>query len=171
MPECAAAVAQCLRAGAGLRLTHQNYRRTDASPPPHAPFLDGAVGVGGGRVLSGKHAGLHVDTCFLPRHYATAPRQSYVLTLLAISPVVSGQPSGRGAIATSLSVFCFLYRQPLMAYSNTKPRLVDGGCGRRRGVPRGARLAWPWAVASFRQRSAYFAWRITNGIYYQAVSG
>jgi hypothetical protein len=75
-------------AGAGLRLIHQNWRRTLPTPPPEEGFPEYLPGQPG--VLSAERAGLHMDTGFLPRHYQTTPRSSYVLSLLAFSPVVSG---------------------------------------------------------------------------------
>ena len=70
----------------GLKLIHQNWRRTLPTPPPENGFPE-YLEPG---IISGRRAGLHMDTGFLPRHYETTPRSSYVLTLLAFSPVVSG---------------------------------------------------------------------------------
>eukprot|EP01046_Picozoa_sp_COSAG06_P007822 COSAG06_NODE_389_length_16410_cov_39.606952_3_plen_338_part_00 len=71
----------------GLKLFHQNYRRTDPSPPPedgsgYAEIVDGAI--------DGGRAGFHMDSGFLPSHYTTTPRLNYYITILALSPVVSG---------------------------------------------------------------------------------
>ena len=105
---CAAAVAPLLRSRAptatspesSLRLIHQNWRRTLPTPPPeqgYPPYL-------GPQLLSADRAGLHMDSAFLPRHYETSPRGSYVLALLALSPVVSGGAPflvGPGSYATA----------------------------------------------------------------------
>jgi hypothetical protein len=90
----ASAVAPLLRSkgavsavrGGGLKLIHQNWRRTLPTPPPEGGYLEYLEP----RLLSAERAGLHMDTGFLPRHYDTTPRSSYVLSLLALSPVVSG---------------------------------------------------------------------------------
>ena len=90
-----------------LKLLHQNFRRTDPSPPPYASEIspDGT--------LDGTNVGFHMDSAFLPRcarrgsggspppprelrpvpccrHYETTPRQNYYITIIALSPVVSG---------------------------------------------------------------------------------
>jgi hypothetical protein len=42
-------------------------------------------------VLNGKGGvGFHMDSAFLPQHYETTPRQNYYITILALTPVVSG---------------------------------------------------------------------------------
>eukprot|EP01043_Picozoa_sp_COSAG02_P017193 COSAG02_NODE_774_length_17325_cov_322.794381_9_plen_318_part_00 len=69
-----------------LKLFHQNYRRTDPSPPGETgyPVIDT-----NGRMDGGK-AGFHMDSAFLPWHYAATPRLNNYITILALSPVVSG---------------------------------------------------------------------------------
>lgn len=67
-----------------LKLIHQNFRRTDPSPPPYPDYiaegiLDGSSGVG-----------FHLDSAFLPHHYEATPRLNYYITILALTPVVSG---------------------------------------------------------------------------------
>lgn len=81
----ATAVAPLLRSqAASLKLISQNWRRTLPTPPPPEGYpLYLRPGV-----ISAEKAGLHMDTGFLPRHHETTPRSSYVLTLLAFSPVV-----------------------------------------------------------------------------------
>jgi hypothetical protein len=86
----ARAVAPFLRSkgveAGGLKLIHQNWRRTLPTAAPEGGFPEySAPGL-----MSAEQAGLHMDTGFLPQHYETSPRSSYVLTLLAFSPVVSG---------------------------------------------------------------------------------
>jgi hypothetical protein len=67
-----AAGLRCKDPARELCLIHQNFRRTDPSPPPHpAPHF-------------------HMDSGFLPAHYAAWPRQHYFLTVLALSPMVRG---------------------------------------------------------------------------------
>jgi hypothetical protein len=79
-------VQQLLRSSPdGLKLFHQNYRRTDPSPPPDGDYPDIIDGC-----IDGSKAGFHMDSGFLPWHYTTTPRLNYYITILALSPVVSG---------------------------------------------------------------------------------
>jgi hypothetical protein len=41
-------------------------------------------------VIDGKRSGFHIDSAFLPQHYEATPRQNYYITILALTPVVSG---------------------------------------------------------------------------------
>ncbi len=68
-----------------LKLFHQNYRRTDPSPPGEKGFPE----IDNGRI-DGSRAGFHMDSAFLPWHYAATPRLNNYITILALSPVVSG---------------------------------------------------------------------------------
>lgn len=79
-------VQQLLRSNPdGLKLIHQNFRRTDPSPPPDGGYPDIVDGC-----IDGSKAGFHMDSGFLPQHYTTTPRLNYYITILALSPVVSG---------------------------------------------------------------------------------
>jgi hypothetical protein len=69
----------------GLKLIHQNYRRTDPSPPPH-PKLSHGVQTN----PDGPAAGFHMDSAFLPQHYESTPRLNYFILITAFSDVVSG---------------------------------------------------------------------------------
>ena len=73
VPHVAAAL-RCTEPNSEMCLIHQNFRRTDPSPPPYESLT----------------AGLHMDSGFLPQHYQTEPRQSYVLAVLSLSPMVRG---------------------------------------------------------------------------------
>ena len=75
---------KCTNAEKDLKLIHQNFRRTDPSPPPYPAFIQEGVLDGTGGV------GFHLDSAFLPSHYETTPRQNYYITILALTPVVSG---------------------------------------------------------------------------------
>eukprot|EP01051_Picozoa_sp_SAG22_P007789 SAG22_NODE_561_length_9080_cov_2.242623_2_plen_348_part_00 len=83
MVPAVAAVLRCKDPASELCLVHQNFRRTDPSPPPYPSF---SADDSGGQPM----VGLHMDQAFLPEHYKTSPKQSYVLTLLALSPMVKG---------------------------------------------------------------------------------
>ena len=80
-----ASLLRCTDPERDLKLIHQNFRRTDPSPPPYPDYIDEGVldGTGGG-------VGFHLDSAFLPSHYEATPRQNYYITLLALTPVVSG---------------------------------------------------------------------------------
>lgn len=66
-----------------LLLVHQNFRRTDPSPGPHPEIAEDGS-------FDGSQAGFHQDSAFLLDHYATSPRQTYYICILAFTPVVSG---------------------------------------------------------------------------------
>jgi hypothetical protein len=90
VPPMVEPVSQLLRTSAsragGLKLIHQNFRRTDPSPPPY-PVLQDGVQLGD----AGKPAaGFHMDSAFLPEHYLATPRLNYYILITALSPVVSG---------------------------------------------------------------------------------
>jgi hypothetical protein len=76
---------RCTNPEKDLKLIHQNFRRTDPSPPPYPEYLEEGV-------LDGSKGGVgfHLDSAFLPSHYETTPRQNYYITILALTPVVSG---------------------------------------------------------------------------------
>jgi hypothetical protein len=71
-----------------LVLIHQNFRRTDPSPPDEGPYGHPKVAADG--TFDGTSAGFHQDSGFLPEHYAAMPRQNYYIAILAFSKVVSG---------------------------------------------------------------------------------
>ena len=62
-------------------------RRTDPSPPPFPELIDGVQRSEDGEKPA---AGFHMDSAFLPEHYEATPRLNYYITILALSPVVSG---------------------------------------------------------------------------------
>ena len=94
VPPMAASMGTILRSGttdrsgpSGLKLIHQNFRRTDPQPGPYPELIGGVQ-----RSEDGKQpaAGFHMDSAFLPEHYAATPRLNYYITILALSPVVTG---------------------------------------------------------------------------------
>eukprot|EP01051_Picozoa_sp_SAG22_P001168 SAG22_NODE_43_length_25304_cov_5.394644_20_plen_843_part_00 len=81
-----AAALRCDDVGTQLKLVHQNFRRTDPSPPPP----DGWPEITSDGRLDGRRAGLHIDSAFLPRHYGGGAARNYFITITALAPVVSG---------------------------------------------------------------------------------
>jgi hypothetical protein len=98
-----AKILRCVDAENDLKLIHQNYRRTVPTPPPYPEFVgDGEPGLG--RHILGSDINFHMDSAFLPRHYATTPRQNYYIALTALSPMVSGGAAfvfARGSLAAA----------------------------------------------------------------------